>query len=58
MSGGDDGQVGRCLSEKLRASVSVSASGNWSVGGIPSRGGGFEFGLEMGWRSLTVVGFG
>ena len=54
MSGGDDGRVGRCLSEKLRVSVSVSASGNWSVGGIPSRGGGFEFG----WRSLTVVGFG
>jgi hypothetical protein len=56
VSGGDDGWVGRCLSEKLR--VNVSASGNWSAGGIPSRGGGFGFGFEMGWKSLTVVGFG
>ena len=42
MSGGDDGRVGKCLSEKLLVSVGVSASGNGSAGGIPSPSG--EFG--------------
>lgn len=39
-------------------SAGVSASGNGSASGIPSRGGGFVLGGGMGWKSLTVVGIG